>query len=67
MNCPKCGTPGFMSDRKPKKTIVPLSKEHYNSFNRRRYHCLVCAAMFMTEEKVSELIPLKLERTPHGN
>jgi predicted nucleic-acid-binding Zn-ribbon protein len=52
MICPKCRNRQFTPTEDVKRPIKNLGhKEHYNTFNTRKYICLQCGYSFLTKEE----------------
>lgn len=51
MKCPKCLNKNFVPSRDFKRPLINLGfKEHYDTFNVRRYSCVECGYVFKTKE-----------------
>lgn len=52
MVCPNCENKGFKPTEETPRPLINLGKkEHFKSFNLRRYVCLQCTHRFVTKEE----------------
>lgn len=52
MRCPHCKNKGFHPTTDTPRPLINLGgKEHYDTFNTRRYLCVQCRKIFLTKEE----------------
>lgn len=64
MICPRCKNAGFVPSTDFKKPLINLgAKEHFSTFNIRRYTCVQCAYVFKTKEEFYMEVKVRSNQT----